>query len=105
MAGSQRFRFTLLQWQGGVAVLAICLAAIAFEASEEHGYVMALSYAVSLAGVAVFFHHARLSPWMWIAFAGTTGSFIMRTLYNFHMSQYSISLGVCFPLLIYLGLA
>jgi hypothetical protein len=99
VSGTNRFRFTLGQWQGFVAVLAVCLAAVAFEVRGEYGFVTALSYGASIASMGVLLFNVRLSPWIWVMLAGSVAP---RLLF---MLTHLASLGIACSLLYVLGLA
>jgi hypothetical protein len=82
-----------------VGFVAVCLAAIAFEVNGQYGYLIALSYGISLAGMGVLLYNVRLSGWLWIAIAGYAGPFLLGML------GHVVSLGIASTLLFVLGLA
>jgi hypothetical protein len=77
MSAPSRFRFTLGQLMGVIAVSAVFLAATTLSISGHHTYLSLLSFGVSLAGLAVLLYNVRLSGWMWVATVGYAGPLLL----------------------------
>ena len=68
-----RFRFTLGQLMGFIALSALFIAAALFSNQGRHTFFVLLLAAIGCAGLGVFFYNRRLSGWMWVVIAGYGG--------------------------------
>lgn len=80
MSMTYRFRFTLGQSLGFIALAALLMAATIFSSQGNHIYLMLPIAIVSCAGLGVFVYNVRLSRWMWLVIVGYVGPGILGTV-------------------------
>jgi hypothetical protein len=90
-----RFRFSLGQLMGVIALAALVTANAIFISRGNFTFLTLIGAGLSCAGLAVLFYNRRLSGWIWVWFAGQAGPlfwlagsalvFVLRhSLYNSH---------------------
>jgi hypothetical protein len=78
-----RFRFSIGQAMGLIAVSALVIANAIFVNQGSFTFHAVLVSGILLAGIGVLLYNRRLSRWMWIWIAGQTGSFLVMPLQAF----------------------
>jgi hypothetical protein len=68
-----RFRFSLGQLMGVIALAALLAANAIFISRRNFMFFSLFSLALSCAGLGVLFYHRRLSGWIWVWIAGQAG--------------------------------
>jgi hypothetical protein len=75
-----RFRFSIGQLMGLIAVSALLIANAVFATQGNFTFHTMLAAAIILAGLGVLLYNRRLSRWMWVWIAGQSGPLLVMTL-------------------------
>ena len=75
-----RFRFSIGQVMGVIALSALLMANALFMNHGHFGFHALLVAAILVAGLAVLLYNRRLSRWMWVWIAGQSGPLLVMTL-------------------------
>ncbi len=75
-----RFRFSLGQVMGLIAVSALLMANAIFVTQSSLTFYMVLFSAILFAGLGVLVYNRRLSPWMWVWIAGQSCELLLMTV-------------------------
>jgi hypothetical protein len=77
MSMHYRFRFSIGQVMGLIAVSALLMANAIFMTQGSFAFESVLSAAILFAGLGVLLYNRRLSRWMWVWIAGQSGPLLV----------------------------
>jgi hypothetical protein len=80
MSMHYRFRFSIGQLMGLIALSALLIANGVFMSQGNFAFHTVLVAAILFAGIAVLLYNRRLSRWMWVWIAGQSGPLLMFVL-------------------------
>ena len=75
-----RFRFSIGQVMGVIALSALLMANAIFISQGNFTFYTVLIAAILFAGLGVLLYNRRLSRWMWVWIAGQSGPLLVMTL-------------------------
>ena len=102
MSMHYRFRFSIGQLMGLIALSALLIANAVFVSQGNFTFHTVLIAAILFAGIAVLFYNRRLSQWMWVWIAGQSGPLLVMPVGSLLSPQFSNYAFVAIQMSLYL---